>query len=189
MKAVEVTQKIIAGLVDSSVEIFAQGKGLFFSCGGKVNDISQLASDIRKTIEALMWENKPAVKILHNWCDNTNEMVDQYMFCNFGGLTIKPDYDSDNAKLSTEVWDCPLRGKCEGEGKICQSNNEARFTNKEIQVLQFVRDNKEMPFKAIAHHLNMAKNTLQQHTKSIYRKTGIHSKTEMVFKAMAINAL
>jgi DNA-binding CsgD family transcriptional regulator len=189
MKTIEVTQRLFAGFIDSSIEIFAKGRNLFFVQNGNTQDISQLPKDVHNIIEKHMWANKAAVKILYSWCENVPDMIEQYMFCNFGGLTIEPDFDNNTKKLTSESWECPVRATCEGRGIVCSCSNDSKFTRKEIEVLSYVEKNPAQPFKQVAANLHMAQNTLLQHTQSIYRKANIHSKPELILKAMSLNSL
>jgi DNA-binding CsgD family transcriptional regulator len=60
------------------------------------------------------------------------------------------------------------------------------FTPKEAEIFRHVAYNPGHPVKRVAHEMNRSINTINEHMKSIYVKTGVHSKAELVSIASKI---
>lgn len=66
--------------------------------------------------------------------------------------------------------------------EACSQSFESSFDLKarELQVLQMLKDG--LPIKTIARNLDLSPHTVNQHLRAIYRKLGVHSRSEAVSK-------
>lgn len=60
-----------------------------------------------------------------------------------------------------------------------------RLTSREIEIILLIR--KGAPYKTIAEILFIAEKTVKKHVENIYAKTGVSSKTELIFKLELAN--
>jgi DNA-binding CsgD family transcriptional regulator len=63
---------------------------------------------------------------------------------------------------------------------------DVEFTQKEAEIFRHVAYNPGHPVKRIAHEMNRSINTINEHMKKIYVKTGVHTKAELISIATKI---
>ena len=178
------TQKIPAGLTDDNIEIFAHNDKVSFTRNGRVFSIRELERHIIRHFMHEMFQNSEARTILRSWCHSAKKMLEQYVFCNYGGFDVTPDFDTKENKSHPEPWNCGMQDTCEGFGKVCRpiGDNGEKITHKEMQVLRAIASGH--PDKWLNDKLGITMNTLASHKKNISRKLKLHSKMEMILFAM-----
>lgn len=112
--------KVYPGMLDSSFEFFRAHNGLKVMSSGTVYDFHEIPITIYQFLKEKM-ESEPEVHtILKGWFpDSELQQLEKFAECRFGGLDFTPDIINHVAQES-EYWDCPLRGVCKGEGKVCK---------------------------------------------------------------------
>lgn len=153
---------IPAGLVDKSLEIFIHNGDLHVLYNKKQVHFEFLPEKIKDSFSQHMMANKKAIKSLHDDFKITDptDMLIQYVKCNFGNFDNQADMNEDGVIVS-EIWNCGLRGKCPGEGKICglvQGPN-GNLTKRELEAFLLVVDGKYD--KEIAVLMDITQNTLE----------------------------
>lgn len=105
------------------------------------------------------------------------EQFKMFIGCRYGGF----DQQADIAEtLTPDFTDCPLRGQCPGEGKIClnvQCDNGV-LTRRELEYAQLV--SKDLLDKQIADRMGVSLNTINTYRKSVENKIGVSSKAGVV---------
>lgn len=105
-------------------------------------------------------------------------IVDQFCRCNFGKLdSTKKDIDR-KGHFNFERINCPMRGRCLHENKVCNPTFNTRISDAEMRVMKMIYDgcnNEE-----IADKLYLSPHTVKNHVKSVYIKLGIHEKSEFI---------
>lgn len=123
-----IKQLLPPGIMDANLEIFADGTKLMATFKGAIITFEQLPDSIKSVFQKLLDADKTASEYLSKEYQTKEEMLYQYVWCNFGGWNMKPDMD--NETTSKEYWDCGCRGKCKSEGIIC--NMPFRFSHREL---------------------------------------------------------
>lgn len=105
-------------------------------------------------------------------------IVDQFCRCNFGKLdSTKKDIDR-KGHFNFELINCPMRGRCLHENKVCNPTFNTRISDAEMRVMKMIYDgcnNEE-----IADTLYLSPHTVKNHIKSVYIKLDIHEKSEFI---------
>ena len=105
-------------------------------------------------------------------------MVEQFGKCNFGELdTTRKDVDK-SGMFNFERVRCPLRGRCQHEGKVCNPKFNSSLSDAELRVMKLVADG--IPNDTIAEMLYLSPHTVKNHIKSVYAKLGVHSQAEFL---------
>ena len=110
-------------------------------------------------------------------------IVKRFIKCNFSKLdTTFLDIDSFG-NTNYERVDCPLRGECQYEGKICMPiyNNVLTEREKKIALLWYQGLTKE----EIAKEVYLSFDTINNHIRRIYSKLGVHDKAAFTKKMAA----
>ena len=103
------------------------------------------------------------------------KMVRRFVKCNFGNLDTT-QFDVDGIKWNFEKVQCPRRGECPLENKVCNPRFDARLSEAEMRVMRLVYEG--MNNEDIADRLCISVNTVKYHIKSAYLRLGIHEKSE-----------
>ena len=108
-------------------------------------------------------------------------MVKRFIKCNFSRIdTTYIDVDSfgGQSQMNFERVDCPLRGECQFEGRICQPRFSTRLTEREMTVAKYWYDGKRK--EEIAELMYLSAETINSHIRRIYMKLDVHSDAEFV---------
>jgi DNA-binding CsgD family transcriptional regulator len=141
---------------------------------------------VQPLLERIREQYPEAYKALEKEYQKVSIYVPRYQFlivrrfckCNFGRLdTTKMDVDGSGA-FNFEKVECPLRGECRYEGKICFPKFNTRLSDAELRVMRLVYDG--VSKDDIAERLYLSPNTVKNHIKSVYCKLGIHEKSEFI---------
>lgn len=96
--------------------------------------------------------------------------VRRFCKCNFQKYDGQLDIDAAGA-MHFEFTDCPNRGECKFENKICNPQFSNRLTNSDMQILRMIVV-QQMTADQIALALGRSVNTINNRRKTILKKTG-----------------
>jgi len=161
-----INQMLPPGITDANLEIFADGTKLMATFNGAIMIFEQLPDSIKSAFEKLLDADKIALKYLSKEYSTKEEMLYQYVWCNFGGWNMKPDLDKETT--TKEYWDCGCRGKCKAEGIIC--NMPFRFRPRELEFISLC--SKDLADKQIADKMKISNNTATTYRQNITKKLG-----------------
>ena len=105
-------------------------------------------------------------------------MVKRFCKCNFGNLDNSQKDVNGFSGFNFEHVQCPLRGECKYEGRICGAKFNTKLSDAELRVMRLFYMNCSVD--EIADTLYLSPNTVKNHIKSTYRKLGIHEKAEFM---------
>ncbi|OBQ56068.1 hypothetical protein JJL45_05355 [Tamlana sp. s12] len=181
--------RIYPGLTCANLEFFNhEGKVKAFT-KGKMVDFEDLPYTYHQLLREAINDEPETDAILKEWEPNSElKQLHKFVECRFGGLDYTPDIQ--NMELQDgEYWDCPLRGNCKGEGKVCRqlSYNNQNLSNNDIKFLKLVHT--PLTNEALAEEFNMAMGTFHQFKKRLYQKLNIQTKPEAVLVAVMLNLL
>ena len=133
-----------------------------------------IRDNYKEAYEALMKEysksacNVPYYKYL---------VVRRFCKCNFGSLDFTKN-DIDAISVNIEKVSCPLRGECKFEGIVCMPTRCNNLSATETDVMKLLYEGRTI--YDIAELRYKSPNTVKNQVKNIYRKLGVHDKTEFV---------
>lgn len=104
-------------------------------------------------------------------------IVCRFVRCNFPALDNVPDIDA-NLKCTFEHVNCPLRGECKYDHKICRPQFDHRLSAAEKRVLALVYEG--LTEETIGDRLKLSPLTVHTHVRNAYARLGIHSKAEFM---------
>ena len=113
-------------------------------------------------------------------------VVKRFIKCNFSKMDTT-FIDLHNEKFNFERVDCPLRGECSYEDKICMPKFDMALSSREKQIAKLWLDG--MSKDDIAEETYLAWDTVNNHIRRIYRKLGVHDKAEFVKIVISKNIL
>lgn len=176
-----------AGLLDKKVEIFAVAP-FRVKClhDSKVIDIAELPFCMLQMLKTEMRNDKKALKGLKMLgFTEEREMLEAYNHCKRGAFDKVPDISGH--VLTSEQYECGMRGKCTAEGLICKPlliNGES-LTQRETQCLRLLGQG--MTYKQIQKALCYT--TVASANSLVYRlyaKLGIGDKTKAAIIAAQV---
>ena len=109
------------------------------------------------------------------------KIVKQFIRCNFSRLdTTSIDIDSlgGQERFNVEKVDCPMRGECPFEGRICCAKPSTTLSPAERRVAVLWFDGMEK--NEIAEELYLSFDTVNNHIRNIYKKINVHDKADFV---------
>ncbi len=170
-----------AGLVDSNIEIFSDDSEKIYALhNGKRFDFFDLPEEIIEVFRNEMLSNTNAVIALNkSGLKTINEMLSQYVWCNYGGFDNTPDFVPESQDLIKEFWNCGKRDNCPFHHKVCGqliAPNGEFITKQEVRIIQLIA--KGLFDAELADALNISPNTIISHKANIFRKLQVNSKTE-----------
>lgn len=169
-----------AGLVDMNVEIFKFQNIIYAIYNGKIILFIQLHEDIKNEFRNDLYSFPIAIKTMAEMNIVTDEeMLLMWVGCNYSSFNNEPDFNCITKTTNKEYVDCPERGKCKGEGKICQALKVINgiLTRREIEVLKLIAEG--LLNKEIAERTNISVTTVPVHIQHISQKTKLGTRTEM----------
>lgn len=176
MTTTDTNPRIYPGLNCNSIEFFNQDNQVKLFTKGKMLDFEDLPYSYHQQIEDARKANPEAQAILDEWFPNSSlQQNEKFVKCRFGGLDFTPDIKNHQLQ-DGEYWDCPLRGSCKGEGKVClpvKYNNQP-IEAQEIKLLQLLITNDTN--EVIGDKLNLPMGTLHKMKRILYAKLNIQTK-------------
>lgn len=103
-------------------------------------------------------------------------IVRRFLKCNFGDYDNVLDFDHDTFKF--EFVTCPLRGECKHDQIICNPKFNTAISSRELQVMNLFSEG--LNENKIADKLYISINTVLNHKKSAFCKTGSHTMAEFI---------
>ena len=181
---------VFPGMLCDCVEFFRVGKQFKAMTGGRVHSFYELPTPYYNLLKESMEADADALAVLNIMHpDSEVKRVEKYTSCNFSGLDYTPDIKAGGELQKGEYWDCPERGHCIGEGKICKpltyKGNE--ITALDINIIKLSASDKKN--ELIAEELFLPLGTFHLIKKKLHEKLGINSKQEMVLIGIALNII
>src|SRR5690606_17307288 len=140
---------------------------------GRKYSWGEIPAEILDIVSEDLVRNPDAVKALNDWnIHDGDEMLQQYVFCRFGGFDTEADIDAEGKIEYTEYFECGKRGLCKYEGKVRATIKvtEGHLTKRELEILKLVAQGKLNT--EIADILNISEETVSTHNQNIQRKGG-----------------
>lgn len=103
-------------------------------------------------------------------------IVRRFLKCNFGDYDNVLDFDHETFKF--EFVSCPLRGECKHDQIICNPRFNSTLSGRELQVMKHFHAS--LNENQIADKLYISINTVLNHKKAAFRKTGSHTMAEFI---------
>jgi len=133
-----------AGLIpnDFNVELFGvpgkTGK-LFFTRNGQTEAFEHLPAMLKCHLSLELRNDAKAIQSLRKMGVAEANMLEHYNWCNRSNLDGIADIRT-NGKLTYEFVNCPRRGRCIGEGKVCKPLmvNGEKITHREREALDLL---------------------------------------------------
>jgi len=120
-----------------------------------------------------------------NMIDN-DDRRQKWISCNVSELDNTPDYIVGQKTLTREYVNCPERGKCKQEGRLCLTLPQSTgLTKTQLIVLSHIRDG--LLNKEIASRMGISIHTVNTHTKNLQKRTGLTRKADMSRYAQEMN--
>lgn len=169
-----------SGLIDRGVEFFEVDKLVNCLHDGRRYKWHEIPQWIKDIVKEEMYRNPDKIKALVKWdIFKEDEMLHQFILCNFGGFDNEPDISPEGKIGYTEYWDCGRRGVCSNEGQLCNSIKvkNGHITKRQIEVLKLIR--KGYTNKEIADELFISEDTVSSHCQNIEELTGLKGKPEL----------
>lgn len=166
------------GLPDGEVEVRMMGELPFI--------LTQKSVDFINEMYMMILEKKPgAIKALELRYERSRQnplyfkflIVRGYVKCNFIEHDNKLDID-DNGNFIFEFTLCPRLGECKEFGVVCNSNENADLSEREIDVLRLIAQG--MCNNEIAEMLYLSPNTVHNHRNNILKKLQKNNTAELV---------
>lgn len=110
-------------------------------------------------------------------------IVRRFLKCNFGDYDNVLDFDQETFKF--EFVSCPLRGECKFDQVICNPKFNSNLSTRELQVMKLFHSG--MNENQIADKLYISINTVLNHKKAAFRKSGSHTMAEFITYANRYN--
>lgn len=108
-------------------------------------------------------------------------MARRFCKCNFSHLDATNKDVEDigrDGRFHFEKVNCPLRGECPFEGRICMPKFDSTLTKAEERVMRLWYEGKSK--EEIGEELYVSPATVKNQIKSAYLKLGVHSEAEFV---------
>lgn len=108
-------------------------------------------------------------------------VVKRFIKCNFSKMdSTYNDIDRYNLKsiINFERVDCPMRGECKYENKLCMPRQSSSLSSREMMVAKLLYQGKNK--EEIAKEMFLSFDTINNHVNNIYKKFGVHNEADFV---------
>lgn len=105
-------------------------------------------------------------------------IVRRFCKCNFGNLDDTKADVGKSEPFCFEKVPCPLRGECKYDGVICSPKFNSSLSEQELRVMELIYNGATND--DVGEKLYISPHTVKNHVKSVYRKLGIHEKSEFI---------
>lgn len=183
------TTRLYPGMINQDIEIFNTENGLKIMSSGNVSCFKDIPALIFQRIKEEMIADASALEILEQWYPKSERLqIEKFSECRFGGLDYTPDITADTIQ-DGEYWDCPNRGNCIGEGKVCKAIKfqGSSLTNREIETLKLLATN--YTNEVIAEMLEVSLGLYHKIKQTLYAKLNVQTKQEAVLIAVDLNII
>lgn len=174
-----VTQKIPAGLLDESFELFSNGDQQYCVAEGRLWTFPDFPLWVLRAVKLDMLKNQSKVDwlIKAGLFDELNQMK-WYIHCCFGGFDGEADFVNGEL-VHTEYFDCGHRGHCLFEGKVCNSIvHQFGLSAREVDYIKCVHQG--MQDKEIAEEMGISVNTAPVYIRNILKKLQLGNRSDIV---------
>ncbi len=130
--------------------------------------------------EALQELSKIFDKSRHNIPLFEFKIVRRFLKCNFGRYDNTLDVDQ-MGNFHFEEVECPLRGECMSEGKICRPKFNSSLSNREVEVMHCFYEG--MAVDQVSERMCISPDTVITHKRNALQRTGTHSIQEFFIYA------
>ncbi|WP_322970298.1 helix-turn-helix transcriptional regulator [Faecalibacter sp. LW9] len=181
-------QSYYPGMLNSEIEFFFEGSQTMYMTNGIIKPFSAITSCIEKTLTAELNKDEEALEILSKMFPNEPlKQLEKFTKCRFGGLDFSADINHAGKIQKGEYWDCPLRGNCKAEGKLCKhiKYNNNIIDSAEIALIKLLVT--DMTNEAIASELSIPLGTVHYKKRVLYEKIEIKTKQELTLFAVRFN--
>jgi len=181
--------KVYPGMIDRNYEFFSSPDALRVINNGSIMNFNEIPMPLYQRIKELIDKSPEAKEILNEWFpDSEIKRLEKFAECRFGGLDFEPDITPETTQFG-EYWDCPLRGVCKGEGKVCLplTYNNHPLDATEIKVLRLMAT--DLTNDVISSQLDIALGSLHKIKKILYQKLNILTKQEAALIARELNLI
>lgn len=147
----------------------------FYNKHGEFEKLRKGSALIDEILEVIRGNYPDAYKALRQeykkWRNETKvyeyKIAKRFLRCNMG------TYDTTEEDMTEEGWhletvQCPMRGECALEGKVCKPTKGCSLSKREEEVLLLASEGKTQ--KEIAEQLFLAPPTIHRHIVNILRK-------------------
>lgn len=178
---------IYPGMLDENVEFFRTDNGVKIISAGTIRAFKEITPPVYQILKQNLEVDLPALEILKKWYPNSELcQIEKFTECRFGGLDKTPDI-SQNQLQSGDYWECPFRGNCEGEGKICQplTFKGEELSAQDIKLMKLLSGTSTND--VIAIELNISLGLFHKIKKKLYAKLEVQTKQEVALIALSLN--
>lgn len=172
---------IPAGLIDQNLEVFySKEKGeLFATYQGQTIPFFELPRLVLDDFKNECFNDDKAMQLFDKQgVDDPKDRLFIYVKCKYGALDGEADWTLEGL-LQGEYWNCKCNGNCALKSYFRQGleATNGKLSDREVKVIREIATGKAD--KIIASDLFISENTLNNHKKSIQRKTGCTNKVEI----------
>lgn len=168
--------RLIAGMIDENVEIFAKNGKVYYTKKGAVKHLSELDSDLKILIENEI-DRKTVRDIKKEFSIQEEDVFEQFCKCRFGNLNF--DADIKEGKLQEEHPNCDRMLTCKLFDKVCKVPPApgGKFTKMEYIITSYV--GKGLCIDEISSILFISTSTIRTHLSRIHRKLNVKTNAEV----------
>ena len=108
-------------------------------------------------------------------------LVRRFIKCNFSKMDstyVDLDNIGDKPVLNIEKVECPIRGECPFEGRICMPVFNTKLTERQKKIARMLYEGRSK--EEIAEGLFLSRETVNNHIRNIYRKLDVHTEADFV---------
>lgn len=181
-------QSYYPGMLTSDIEFFFEGEQTMFMTEGTIKPFEKVSPFIQNILEAEINKDHEVFEFLYTLHPNNPiKRLEQFAKCRFGGLDFTPDINHAGKIQKGEYWECPLRGNCSAEGKLCKhiKVNDNIINDDEIKLIKMLITDATNEF--IATQLKLPYGTLHYKKRLLYEKLEIATKQELTLFAVRFN--
>lgn len=181
------SSKLPAGTIDNSVEFFVHEEEIHCRTEGKTYCFDDFPDWVTDIVRSDMDNNPDKIGYLVEWgLLNEDGQMRQYLYCLYGGHDDDPDINSFGIMQPSEYVDCGLRcGKCEFEGKLCNSLQLPNGTLSSQEIKTLILIGKNALDKEIADEIFVSPATIRYYKDEILRKAGMPNERKTALVGLA----
>lgn len=182
------TINLYPGMITRDVEFFFDGHTTRFFQNGQINDFEELCNyNLSLLQEAIDQDLDAKMELSKMFPNNEKEQLKKFAKCRFGGLDFTADICKKGKLQAGEYWECPFRGQCTGEGKICKQvrYGDHIITELEIKVIKLLCS--DYTRHESAEVLQLPYGTFDYHAKKVFKKLEVVNQAQLTSRAIALN--
>jgi DNA-binding CsgD family transcriptional regulator len=180
---------VYPGMLNSEVEFFKSEDGIKIITNGTIQAFNQISTATYQLLKEALHADLPALNVLSQWYPKSELcQLEKFTECRLGGLDHTPDI-SNGILQDGEYWECPYRGQCMGEGKVCKSLKfkGEELSSQEIELMKLLCSTATN--EVIAEQLVISLGLFHKIKQKLYAKLGVQTKQEVAQIAMSLNLI